>query len=120
MASNYKKGDSEIRPWGTWEVLDGGESFCVKKIVVNPNGCLSLQSHNHRCENWIIVEGCAQVTLGEQEFEKGAGENIFIPTHTKHRVKNGNVEKLVFIEVQYGANLDENDIVRYEDVYGRV
>ena len=106
MANNYKKGDHDSRPWGTWEVLDSGDNFCVKKIKVIPGGKLSLQSHRFRAEHWIIVEGEAVVTLGEDKLNKKADESVYIPAETKHRI-------------QTGDNLDENDIIRYEDVYGR-
>lgn len=119
MANNYKKGVFDTRPWGSWEVLDCGTNFCVKKIIVNPKSALSLQSHNHRNEHWIIVEGEAITTIGEQEFSKKAGDSIFIPTQTKHRIRNEQNTSLTFIEVQYGDILDEEDIIRYEDIYGR-
>lgn len=120
MKNNYSRGQKDTRPWGTWEVIDCGSNFCVKKIVVTPGGILSLQMHNFRSEHWIIVNGKAVVTLGERELEKQAGENVFIPVKVKHRIRNEGTENLEFIEVQYGENLDEEDIVRFEDVYGRV
>ena len=120
MKNNYKKGDHDTRPWGTWEVLDAGEGFCVKRICVTPGNILSLQSHNFRNEHWIIVVGNAMVTLGDEKFSKKAGENVFIPVKVKHRIQNDSQEMLEFIEVQTGENLDENDIIRYEDSYGRV
>ncbi len=120
MANNYKRGDHDSRPWGTWEVLDGGKNFCVKKIRVVPGGKLSLQSHHFRAEHWIITEGEAVVTLGEKKSIKKADESIYIPAETKHRIQNDSTADVIFIEVQTGDNLDENDIVRYEDVYGRV
>ena len=119
MTTNYKKGDHDTRPWGTWEVLDAGEHFCVKKIVVNPEAILSLQLHNFRAEHWIIVEGQAIVTLGDEKLVKNANDAIFIPLETKHRIQNDSDADVVFIEVQAGDSLDENDIVRLEDVYGR-
>ena len=119
MANLYKKGDSDVRPWGTWEVLDCGENFCVKKIKVIPGGKLSLQLHHHLDEHWIIVEGHAIVTLGEEKLLKKANDAIFIPVETKHRIQNDSSHDVVFIEVQAGDSLDENDIVRLEDVYGR-
>ena len=70
MANLYQKGDHDTRPWGTWEVIDGGENFCVKKITVFPQGKLSLQLHHHRAEHWIIVQGEAVVTLGDEKFVK--------------------------------------------------
>lgn len=119
MANNYKKGDHDSRPWGTWEVLDSGDNFCVKKIKVIPGGKLSLQSHRFRAEHWIIVEGEAVVTLGDDKLNKKADESVYIPAETKHRIQNDSSAEVIFIEVQTGDNLDENDIIRYEDVYGR-
>lgn len=119
MANNYKKGNHDSRPWGTWEVLDSGDNFCVKKIKVIPGGKLSLQSHRFRAEHWIIVEGEAVVTLGEDKLNKKADESVYIPAETKHRIQNDSSAEVIFIEVQTGDNLDENDIIRYEDVYGR-
>lgn len=120
MANNYARGQKDMRPWGTWEVVDCGEGFCVKQITVNAGGILSLQLHHFRAEHWIIVRGTAIVTLGNQELVKKAGENVYIPLETKHRIQNNTQEPMTFIEVQVGENLDENDIVRYEDKYGRV
>ncbi|MBR3501476.1 MAG: phosphomannose isomerase type II C-terminal cupin domain [Alphaproteobacteria bacterium] len=119
MINNYKRGEKDTRPWGTWEVIDCGKGFCVKRICVNPNGILSLQLHHFRAEHWIIVAGTATVTLGEKIVEKQAGEAVFIEKETKHRIQNKTTDELVFIEIQTGNNLDENDIVRYEDIYGR-
>ncbi|MBR1649145.1 MAG: phosphomannose isomerase type II C-terminal cupin domain [Alphaproteobacteria bacterium] len=120
MANNYKRGDSDVRPWGTWEVLDCGATFCVKRIKVNPHAKLSLQLHHHRCEHWIIVKGEGLVTLGDAVYNKKTNDHIFIDVETKHRIENASDEPMEFIEVQAGDNLDENDIVRLEDVYGRV
>lgn len=120
MANNYARGQHDTRPWGTWEVTDCGNNFCVKRITVNSGGILSLQLHHHRAEHWIIVSGTACVTLNTQQFEKVAGEAIYIPVETKHRIQNNASVPLEFIEVQIGNNLDENDIVRFEDRYGRV
>ena len=120
MATTYKKGDKDIRPWGSWEVLETAENYCVKKICVKPSGLLSLQLHNHRTEHWVFVEGEAQVTLGTQTMLKKAGETAFIPVKTKHRVENKTNSETVFIEIQIGDNLDENDIIRFDDKYGRI
>ena len=120
MANNYKIGESDSRPWGTWKVIDCGEGFCVKHITVDAGGILSLQLHHYRAEHWIIVKGEANVTLGEQYLIKKAGDSIYIPVETKHRIQNDGKEALEFIEIQTGNNLDENDIVRYEDKYNRV
>ena len=96
------------------------ETDCVKRICVTPGNILSLQSHHHRSEHWIIVKGEAVVTLGEEKLVKKADESVYIPAGTKHRIQNDSRENMEFIEVQTGAILDENDIVRYEDSYGRV
>lgn len=119
MANNYKRGDKDNRPWGTWEVLDSGEGFCVKRICVTPCNILSLQLHHFRAEHWIIVKGEAVVTLGEEQIVKKANESVYIPAETKHRIQNNTKENMEFIEIQTGDNLDENDIVRFEDSYGR-
>ena len=120
MATTYQKGDSDTRPWGTWEVLESAPNYCVKKITVKPSGRLSLQLHHHRSEHWIMVDGEAVVTLGDEQFTKKSNEAIYIPCETKHRIQNNTDKDLIFIEVQTGDNLDENDIVRLDDVYGRV
>ena len=117
----YQKGDHNTRPWGKWEVLDTGEHFCVKRITVNPEAMLSLQMHHFRAEHWIIVQGEAMVILGEDTLYRQANDSVYIPVKTKHRIKNNSsTETLIFIEIQTGETLDENDIVRFEDNYGRV
>ena len=118
MANSYVSGQQDTRPWGTWRVIDCGNNFCVKHIMVNSGGILSLQLHHHRDEYWIIIKGCATITLGDKQFEKKAGESVFIPTETKHRIQNDSNEPVEFIEVQTGEP-DEADIVRFEDKYGR-
>ena len=119
MATTYKKGDKDVRPWGMWEVLDASPNFCVKKITVKPDSVLSLQMHHYRSEHWTIVEGEAVVVLGDETFKKGTDETIYIPCGSKHRIQNNTKKDMIFIEVQIGENLDENDIVRFEDKYGR-
>ena len=119
MVNSYEKGQKDSRPWGTWEVLDAGEGFCVKRIMVTPNNILSLQSHNHRSEHWIVVKGEAIVTLGEEKIVKKANESIYIPVTVKHRIQNNSTTEMEFIEIQTGETLDEDDIIRYEDSYGR-
>ncbi len=120
MSNTYKKGDKDTRPWGTWEVLDSSDNFCVKRICVNKKSQLSLQSHHFRSEHWIIVKGQAKVTLGEKIIDVKANDAIYIEKETKHRIENPTQEPMEFIEIQTGENLDENDIVRYEDIYGRI
>ena len=120
MTTRYKKGDMDTRPWGTWEVLESADNYCVKKITVNPDAILSLQMHNFRAEHWIIAEGEAMIVLGKDTLYRKQDEAVYIPVKTKHRIKNTSNEKnLVFIEVQTGDTLDEEDIIRFEDNYGR-
>jgi mannose-6-phosphate isomerase-like protein (cupin superfamily) len=110
---------SETRPWGSFHVLDEQPGFKVKRIVVNPGGRLSLQSHNHRGEHWTVAEGLATVTVGDRVFELARAESIDIPQGAKHRLENFGNEPVTIIEVQFGGYLGEDDIVRYDDVYNR-
>ena len=115
----YRRGETSERPWGRWEVLDTGPGFAVKRITVKPGATLSLQVHHYRSEHWIIVKGTALVTLGKDTFDLGANQSAFIPVETQHRIENPGGDNLEFIEIQYGECLDENDIVRIKDNYGR-
>ncbi len=108
-----------FRPWGSYESLVTAERFQVKRIIVNPGQQLSLQMHHHRAEHWIVVQGTATVTCGEREFVLSEDESTYIPLGTKHRLANPGVIPLELIEVQSGTYLGEDDIVRFEDVYGR-
>ena len=107
------------RPWGWFECLGNGARFQVKRIVVHPGATLSLQSHNHRAEHWIVVEGTAKVTIGDTEKRVGENESVYVPLGAKHRLENPGTVPMVLIEVQTGSYLGEDDIVRYEDVYAR-
>ena len=107
------------RPWGSYEGIDAGERFQVKRIVVNPGAKLSLQMHHHRAEHWIVVAGTARVTCGEKEFLLHENKSTFIPLGTRHRLENPGKVPLYLIEVQSGTYLGEDDIVRFEDNYGR-
>lgn len=107
------------RPWGTYTVLEEGDRYKIKRIVVKPGASLSLQMHHHRSEHWIVVRGMARVVNGEREIFVGANESTYIPAGHRHRVSNPGVLDLVMIEVQSGEYLGEDDIVRFEDVYGR-
>jgi mannose-1-phosphate guanylyltransferase / mannose-6-phosphate isomerase len=107
------------RPWGTYDSIESGERFQVKRIVVNPGATLSLQMHHHRAEHWVVVRGTARVTRGEETFLLTENESTYIPTGTKHRLENPGKLPLEIIEVQSGAYLGEDDIVRFEDSYGR-
>jgi mannose-1-phosphate guanylyltransferase/mannose-6-phosphate isomerase len=107
------------RPWGWYDSVDQGEGFQVKRIVVKPGGVLSLQRHQHRAEHWVVVQGRAQVTRGDEVMELVANTSTFIPQGEVHRLENTGSEALVLIEVQTGSYLGEDDIERLEDVYGR-
>ena len=107
------------RPWGTFTVLDEADGFKVKRIEVLPGKRLSYQKHAQRAEHWIVVNGTAKVTLDDQEIVVASGEAIDIPVGGAHRVENPGEEMLVFIEVQRGNYLGEDDIVRLQDDFGR-
>ncbi len=108
-----------FRPWGWYDGVDAGARFQVKRIMVKPGGTLSLQMHHHRAEHWIVVTGTARVTRGETSFLVSENESTFIPLGTQHRLENPGRVALEMIEVQSGSYLGEDDIVRFEDVYGR-
>ena len=107
------------RPWGWFETLVAGDRFCVKRIVVHPGGALSLQSHMHRSEHWVVVEGTALVTIGPDQKLVSENQSVYIPVGEKHRLENPGKVPMALIEVQTGAYLGEDDIVRYEDAYAR-
>jgi mannose-1-phosphate guanylyltransferase len=107
------------KPWGTYELLLQAENYLVKRILVRPNGQLSLQSHEHRSEHWVIVKGEGTVRRDEEEFKLRENESIYIPARAKHRISNITSAEVIFIEVQIGNPLSEDDIIRYEDIYGR-
>jgi mannose-1-phosphate guanylyltransferase / mannose-6-phosphate isomerase len=115
----YKLHRTVARPWGTYTVLEQGPRFKIKRIEVKPGASLSLQLHHHRSEHWIVVSGMAKVSDGEREVFVAVNESTFIPAGHKHRLENPGVLNLVMIEVQSGEYLGENDIVRFDDVYGR-
>lgn len=107
------------RPWGTYTVLEEGERFKIKRIEVKPGASLSLQMHHHRSEHWVVVSGTAKVVNGDRELILTTNESTYIPCGNKHRLENPGIMQLVMIEVQSGDYLGEDDIVRFEDVYGR-
>jgi mannose-6-phosphate isomerase len=107
------------RPWGNYTVLEEGSTFKVKRIEVLPGKRLSYQKHSQRAEHWFVVEGTAKVTLDDRAITVNAGEAIDIPVGSAHRVENPGNEDLIFIEVQRGNYLGEDDIVRLEDDFGR-
>ena len=125
---NHLKGSGRIertfhqkvyRPWGYYEGLDAGPAFQVKRLGINPGASLSLQLHHHRAEHWVVVSGVATVTVGEKVFDLNPNESCYIPLETRHRLQNLTEEPLEIIEVQSGSYLGEDDIVRFEDNYGR-
>ena len=109
----------DFRPWGQFETLILGDRFQVKRIVVNPGAALSLQSHHHRAEHWIVVEGTAKVTVDDEVKLVTENESVYIPLGAVHRMENPGKVPMVLIEVQTGTYLGEDDIIRYEDVYSR-
>jgi mannose-6-phosphate isomerase len=111
--------ERDERPWGMYEVLAEGEGYKVKRIEVKPGHRLSLQMHENRTEHWVIVAGDALVTVGDQEIRLRVNQEVLIPIRTKHRVMNPGNLPLVFIEVQCGSYLGEDDITRFEDDYNR-
>lgn len=108
-----------FRPWGWYDGIDAGERFQVKRIVVKPGAALSLQMHHHRAEHWIVVRGTAKVTRDDTHYLVSENESTYIPLGTRHRLENPGCVPLEMIEVQSGSYLGEDDIVRFEDVYGR-
>ena len=116
----YKLHRTVHRPWGDYTVLGEGDRYKIKRIVVKPGASLSLQMHHHRSEHWIVVQGMAKVVNGEKEVFVAANESTYIPAGHRHRVANPGVLPLVIIEIQSGDYLGEDDIVRFEDIYGRV
>ncbi len=126
VAKLKKSGRSEsalhrevFRPWGSYDSLDNGERFQVKRLSVKPGGVLSLQMHHHRAEHWIVVQGTARITCGEKTFLLSENESTYIPIGAAHRIENPGKVALHIVEVQSGSYLGEDDIVRIEDNYGR-
>lgn len=116
----FKTHRTVARPWGTYTVLEQGRGFKIKRIEVKPGASLSLQMHHHRSEHWVVVVGEATVVNGENEIKIRGNESTYIPAGQKHRLENQTDEDLIMIEVQCGTYLGEDDIVRFQDTYGRV
>jgi len=112
---NYK----EQRPWGSFEILHEENELKIKRIIVKPQSRLSLQSHKFRSENWTIIQGEALVTINDKDIPCTANKSVFIPAQAKHRIANPGEVEVVFIEVQTGSYLGEDDITRYQDDYNR-
>jgi mannose-1-phosphate guanylyltransferase/mannose-6-phosphate isomerase len=126
VATLKKSGRSEsalhrevFRPWGSFDSLDSGERFQVKRLSVKPGGVLSSQMHHHRAEHWIVVQGTARITCGDKTFLLSENESTYIPIGARHRIENPGKVPLHIVEVQSGSYLGEDDIVRFEDNYGR-
>lgn len=115
----HKTHRTVVRPWGSYTVLQDAPGFKIKRIAVKPGASLSLQMHHHRSEHWVVVSGKAEVVNGEQIIGLQANESTYIPAGNRHRLTNVGDEELALIEVQCGAYLGEDDIVRFEDIYGR-
>ncbi len=115
-----KKKNIFYRPWGRYINLYNGKNFLIKEIYVKPKGVLSLQKHFHRSEHWLITQGTPKITLNKQKFTLKPNETIFIPVKSKHRIENPYKKPVKIIEAQLGSILKETDIVRYQDIYGRV
>jgi mannose-6-phosphate isomerase-like protein (cupin superfamily) len=118
-AVTYSAGEADTRPWGEWRVLSAEPGCVVKRIRVTPGARLSLQRHTHRSEHWIIVAGTGVATLGEEALPLAPGSTVFIPAGAVHRIANTGEADLVFIEVQTGAVLSEDDIERLADDFSR-
>jgi mannose-1-phosphate guanylyltransferase/mannose-6-phosphate isomerase len=117
---SYKLHKTVARPWGTYTVLEEAPGFKMKRIEVKPGASLSLQLHHRRSEHWVVVRGTAHVTCGERVYDVPQGESTFVPVETRHRLENRGTEMLAIVEVACGDYLEEDDIVRFDDKYGRV
>ena len=115
-----KKKNVYYRPWGKYTNLFEGKEFLIKELFVKPKGLLSLQKHHHRAEHWLVTQGNPMITLNKDNFTKKSNEHIFIPLKTIHRIQNPGKKPVKIMEAQVGSILKETDIVRYQDVYGRV
>ena len=108
------------RPWGSYVNLFKGKEFLIKELFVKSKGVLSLQKHHHRAEHWFITQGKPKITLNKKSFIKKPGETIFIPLGSVHRIENPYKVPVKIIEAQVGSILKESDIVRFQDIYGRI
>ena len=117
---HFKKKNVFYRPWGSYLNLFEGKEFLIKELYVKPKGILSLQKHHHRAEHWLVTQGNAKITLNKNTIVKKPGEYMFIPLEAIHRIQNPGKKPVKIVEAQIGSVLRESDIVRYQDVYGRV
>lgn len=111
--------DSEQRPWGSWHIIDVNDGYKIKRIHVHPGCRLSLQTHEHRSEHWVVIRGVATATVDGTVRQVHQGQSIDVPIAAFHRLANEGEEELVIVEVQLGRYTDEDDIARHEDDYGR-
>jgi len=116
----YKKKNVYYRPWGRYVNLFEGKGFLIKELFVKPKGLLSLQKHHHRSEHWLVTQGVPKITLNKDNFLKKPNDHIFIPLGAVHRIQNLNKKPVKIIEAQVGSILRESDIVRFQDIYGRI
>jgi len=119
LTKNYL-GNIEKRPWGNYHIIARNFGYQIKEIKVSVNSKLSLQKHQNRAEFWQIIKGNCKVTVGEKEYELEDNNNIYIPKDTIHRIENTGNQELIFVEIQLGKDIKEEDIVRIEDDYGRI
>ncbi|MCQ2966105.1 MAG: phosphomannose isomerase type II C-terminal cupin domain [Alphaproteobacteria bacterium] len=117
MTTKYALNEKAERPWGWWEVLNTQDTYVVKRFCLKPGKRISLQTHTHRSEHWVVVEGTAKVTLSHSQIIKNVNDAVFIPVGEFHRIENIGLNDLVIIEIQAGDLLDETDIVRYNEDY---
>ena len=115
-----RKNNIFYRPWGKYINLFNGKNFLIKELYVKPKGILSLQKHFHRAEHWFITQGFPKITLNKKSFTQKTNDTIFIPKGAIHRIENPNKKPVKIIEAQLGSILKETDIVRYQDIYGRI
>ena len=116
----YKKKNVYYRPWGRYVNLFEGKGFLIKELFVKPKGILSLQKHHHRSEHWFVTQGTPKITLNKDSFSRKKNDHIFIPLEAIHRIQNKGTKPVKIIEAQVGSILKESDIVRFQDVYGRL
>ena len=116
----YKKKNVYYRPWGKYINLFEGKGFLVKELTVNSKSSISLQKHYHRSEHWMITQGKPKITINKNKFYKKPFESVFIPTGAIHRIENNFKKSVKILEIQTGPILKETDIVRYQDIYGRI
>jgi len=116
----YTKKNVYYRPWGRYVNLFEGKGFLIKELFIKPKGILSLQKHHHRSEHWLVTQGTPKITLNKDSFSKKQNDHIFIPLEAIHRIENKSTKPVKIIEAQVGSILKESDIVRFQDVYGRI